>query len=86
MGSFSENLITSRNGAPSLMEVPESTLPELQEIVIPVGFKLGISFSPLHTDGDHPIENEEACAWQSVGSDKPVNRRCQKKFFLQLDL
>ena len=42
----------------------------IQLVLVPVGFKLGISFSPLHADGDHPIENEEACGWYSVGPEE----------------
>ena len=27
--------------------------------LLPVGFKLGVSFSPLHADDNHPVENKE---------------------------
>ena len=33
------------------------------QYILPVGFKLGVSFSPLHTDDHHPVENKEACYW-----------------------
>ena len=38
----------------------------LKKMFLLVGFKLGVSFSPLHTDCDHPVENEEAGARHRV--------------------
>ena len=41
-----------------------------------IGFKLGVSFSPLHADGNHPVENKEACTWYSVK--KEESKDCKK--------
>ena len=33
---------------------------------LPARLQLKVSFSPLHRDDHHPIENKETCAWNSI--------------------
>ena len=44
---------------------------------LPVGFELGVSFSPLYTDGNHSIENKETCHRHSPISYENHNGECQ---------
>ena len=46
---------------------------------VPVGFKLRVSFSPLHTDDNHPVENKETRYWYSPVSHENHNSKCQIK-------
>ena len=49
----------------------------IQPVLVPVRFKLRISFSPLHADDHHPIENKEACNRHCPVSKKNHNGKCQ---------
>ena len=51
----------------------------LNKIVKPVGFKLRVPFSPLHADGNHPVEKKEAGTWHSIGCEKPAHGKREIK-------
>ena len=50
---------------------------------LPIGFKLGVSFSPLHADGNHSIEDKETCARHGIKSHKSTGSEGQIHFIRQ---